>query len=118
MRWKGYSLKKEFSLKQKKITCEDASQNLMKSCLSFGGGLEGSNKEKKKKKMGRQQKKFCSEVWENCLKGLVKILWDPPCVTVLWKLSLSKGEFPLRGEVGWDRITYWLQRLLLPLRSS
>ena len=49
MRWKGYSLKKEFSLKQKKITCEDASQNLMKSCLSFGGGLEGSNKEEKKK---------------------------------------------------------------------
>ena len=28
-----------------KITCEEAFQNLLKSCLSFGGGLEGSNDE-------------------------------------------------------------------------
>ena len=34
------------------ITCEEASLNLLKSCLSFGGGLEGSNE----KKIGRQQK--------------------------------------------------------------
>ena len=29
----------------RKITCEEASRNLLKSCLSFGGGLQGSNEE-------------------------------------------------------------------------
>ena len=32
--------------------CKKDSQNLLKSCLSFGGHLESSNEEK----MGRQQK--------------------------------------------------------------
>ena len=48
-------------------------------------------------------------------------LWDSPYMMVVWKLSLSKGGSPLRGEVGWDRVAYWLQRfqwLLLPLLSS
>ena len=36
----------------KKITCEEASGTLSKSCLSFGGHLESSNEEK----MRRQQK--------------------------------------------------------------
>ena len=50
--------------------------------------------------------------------GLVKVLWDSSCVTVLQKWSLSKCGSLLRGEVGWDRFAYWLQRhqwLLLPL---
>ena len=45
------SSKRAFCLKRK-ITCEEAFQDLLKSCISFGGGLEGSIKEK----MGRQQK--------------------------------------------------------------
>ena len=32
--------KKEFSLKQKKITYEEAFQNLLKSCLFLRGSLE------------------------------------------------------------------------------
>ena len=43
-----------------------------------------------------------------------------PCLTVLWKLSLSKSGSLLRREVGWDRVAYWSQRcqwLLLPLLS-
>ena len=39
-------------LRNGKIICEEDSWNLLKSCLSFGGCLEGANKEK----MGRQQK--------------------------------------------------------------
>ena len=35
-----------------KIACVEAFQDLLKSCVSFGGSLEGSNEEK----MGRQQK--------------------------------------------------------------
>ena len=53
--------------------------------------------------------------------GLVKVLQDPPCVTIIWKLSLPKGEYLMRGEVSWDRVVYWLQRsqwLLLTLLSS
>ena len=30
----------------------------------------------------------------------MKVLWDSPCVTILWKLYLSKGGAFLRGEVG------------------
>ena len=44
-----YLQKREFSLR---ITCEETARNLLKSCLSFGESLEGSNQEK----MGRQQK--------------------------------------------------------------
>ena len=35
-----------------RITYEETARNLLKSCLSFGESLEGSNEEK----MGRQQK--------------------------------------------------------------
>ena len=45
-----------------------------------------------------------------CLRDLVKILRDSPHVTVLWKLSLSRGGSCLRGEVGWDRVAYWKTR--------
>ena len=58
----------------------------------------------------------CEASWD-----LVKILWDSPYVTILWKLSLSKGASILRGKVGWDKVAYWLQRckwLLLPFLSS
>ena len=44
-----YLQKREFSLR---ITYEETARHLLKSCLSFGESLEGSNEEK----MGRQQK--------------------------------------------------------------
>ena len=50
----GTISKKGNFLWNRKITCKEASWNLLKSCLSFGGGLEDSNEEKKT--MGRQQK--------------------------------------------------------------
>ena len=45
------SPKRKICLKQK-ITCKKAFQDLLKSCVSFRGDLEGSNEEK----LGRQQK--------------------------------------------------------------
>ena len=46
--------------------------------------------------------------WRNAVGGrLVKILWSSSCVTVLCKLSFSKGGPPLRGKVVWDSIVYW-----------
>ena len=67
----------------------------VKSCLSFGWGLEGSNG---KKWRGNKKKRFCSEMWGNAVwGGLVKILWASSYLTILWKLSLSKGSSLLRG---------------------
>ena len=43
---------KEGIIFETKIIFQEDSQNLLKSCLSFGGCFESSNKEK----MGRQQK--------------------------------------------------------------
>ena len=62
---------------RRKMQCEDAFQDLWKSCISFGGGLKVSNEEK----MGRQQKE--EVLWWNEGKhhlrkgggGLVKTLW-------------------------------------------
>ena len=65
-----------------------------------------------KQKLGDNKKKrFYSEIWQNAVwgrgeggGGIVKILWDSPCVrVVLWKLSLSKVASLLRGEVGWNK---------------
>ena len=39
----GAISKKGNFLWNRKITCEEASQNLLKFCLSFGGGLDSSN---------------------------------------------------------------------------
>ena len=76
----------------------------------------------KKKWRGNRKKKFFSEMLEMLLEdGLVKVMWDFPCGTIVWKLSLSKGESLLREEVDWHKFAYWLQRcqwLLLPLLSS
>ena len=36
----------------------------------------------------------------------MKVLWDYPCVMVLWKLFLAEVGYLLRGEVGWDRVAY------------
>ena len=41
-----------FLLRNRKILSKEHSQNILKSCLSFGEHLESSNEEK----MGRQQK--------------------------------------------------------------
>ena len=46
------SPKEETFFETKRITCEEISQDILKSCLSFAGVLEGSNEEK----MGRKQK--------------------------------------------------------------
>ena len=61
----GYLQKREF-FETEKVVCEGASQNLLKSCLSFRESLQGSNEEK----IGRQQnrkKRFCSEMWGNTI---------------------------------------------------
>ena len=44
------SRKEEMLFKMEKYSCQEAFQDLLKSCLSFGGGLEGPNEEK----MGRK----------------------------------------------------------------
>ena len=46
------NLQKENFVLRGKITDEESYQDLLKSFVSFGGGLEGSDEEK----MGRQQK--------------------------------------------------------------
>ena len=61
---------------------DEASHNLLKSCLPIAKSLKGSNKEKK----GRQQKRRgsvvkCSETPFDGERVLVKIVWDSPCVT-------------------------------------
>ena len=48
----GYHQKKKKFVSSGIVTCEEAFQDPSKSCVSSGGGLEGSNKEK----IGRQQK--------------------------------------------------------------
>ena len=85
-----------------KTTCEEASHKILKSYLSFGGDLEGSNE---KKWGGNRKKSFYSEILGSTVwGGLAKVPRDSPCATVLWKLSLSKNKSLLRGEVGWDMV--------------
>ena len=91
---------KENFLWNRKITCEKASQDLLKSWLSFEGGLEGSNE----KKMGKKQK-------EEVLK------WNTG------KRRLRVCENPVRFcpcDIGWEMVAYWSQNckwLLLSLLS-
>ena len=64
-------------------------------CRRFGG----SNKKMERE---QQKKRFYSETQGNAVcGGLMKILWNSPCVTVLWKLFLSRGVSLLVCEVGW-----------------
>ena len=99
---------KEGFLWNGKIRCKEASQDLLISWVYFGGGLEGSNREK----MGRKQKE--EVLYWNAGKRRLRARENPlefsPSVTVLWKLSLLKGEYLLRRKVGWDRVAYWSQR--------
>ena len=62
----------ELSFLKWKITCEVAFQNLLKSCVSFGGGLEGSSEEK----MWRQQKEelLYSEMCGNAIRDILTCL--------------------------------------------
>lgn len=76
----GSLQKRGFSLKWKN-NVEEASQDLLRSCLSLREGLDSINEEN----MGTKQKE------EVLYRGLVKILWDTPCVTVLWELALTRG---------------------------
>ena len=48
----GYFQKRELCLKWKNSMC-GTFQDLLKSCVSFGGGLEGSNEEKMGEATGR-----------------------------------------------------------------
>ena len=97
----GYLQKREFSLKPKNnlwggfLECIEI---LFMFWRVFGVLM-------KKKWGGNRKKRFYSEMQgNNVWGGLVKVLWDSPCVTILWELSLSKGGSLLRGEVGWDRV--------------
>ena len=80
----GYFQKRELCLKWKNSMC-GTFQDLYKSCVSFGGGLEGSNEEKMGEATeGRASRVKCREAlleWSG-EGGLVKILWDSPCVMV------------------------------------
>ena len=71
----------------REIMCEEACQHLLKSFISFGGGLDGCMQWKKKKKMGRQQKEEVLKwkVGKCCMRRrLVKILRNGPlCVTAV-----------------------------------
>ena len=94
-----------------KITFEGAFQNLLKSFLSPGGGLEGSNEENWE---DNRKKMFCSEIWENNVwEGLVKILWESPCViccvlgaifTGCIVVCLEKNE----EEIFWGWSRWWI----------
>ena len=65
----------------------------------------------KKNLKGNRKKRFYGEIWRNAVWGpLGKILWNSPCLTILWKLSLSKGESILRGKIEWDRVVSWSQK--------
>ena len=93
----GLFPKKEISLKQK--------NNLWGDILGSTADFDGSNK-----KWGGNQKKWNAEkcgMWDSEMQendfcgGLVKILWDAPCATVLWKLLLSRSGSLLICKVGW-----------------
>ena len=58
-------------------------QDLLKSFVSFGGGLEGFNEEKTEEVTeGRASRVKCREALLEWRGRLVKILWDSPCVMV------------------------------------
>ena len=91
------SPKKEIFLKQKKILWGGILESI-EILLIFSRRLEVLIK-----KMERQQKKrFYSETQGNAVwGGLMKILWNSPFVTVLWKLFLSRDVSLLVCEIGW-----------------
>ena len=101
-----------------KITCEEASRDLLISCLSFRGGFEGSNEEK----LGRQQKRRGSIL--RCGETLFEEdLWKFCGTRHVWRSSGNclYQKVPLENKVGWDRVAYCSQRcqcLLLLLLSS
>ena len=65
----------------------------------------------KKNWESNRNKMSYSKIWGNTVRGsLVKILWNSPCVTVLWKLLLLRSVSLWRVKVGWDRVAYWLER--------
>ena len=78
------SRKEEMLFKMEKYSCQEAFQDLLKSCLSFGGGLEGPNEEK----MGRKQKKEVLNVGKHRLGDCENPVGISLCMTVLWELPL------------------------------
>ena len=79
----GYFQKRELCLKWKNSMYGNF-QDLLKSCLSFGGGMEGSNEEKMGEATeGRASRVKCREAlleWRG--EGACEDLWDSPCVMV------------------------------------
>ena len=91
--------------------------NIKKIIWRFVMKKKKKKKKKEKKEGDSKKKRIYSKMWENAVwVGLIKILWDSPCVMVLWKLLA-----PVGSNFGWDRVAHLLQRcqwLLLPLLSS
>ena len=57
-------------LSNRKITCEETSWNLLKSCLPFRGSLEGSNEEQMvgwRGGGGNRKKRFYGKMWANAV---------------------------------------------------
>ena len=74
-----------------KIMCKEACQGVSKSCVLFEGGLEDSNEKNGEATEGRGSIVKCGETLFDW--GLVKMLWDSPCVTILQKLLKTSGEY-------------------------
>ena len=68
----------------KKITYEEAFQNLLKSYLFFRGSLESFKVKNYWKATNVGKDQFLESGGGRG--GLVKILWDSPCIRVIWKL--------------------------------
>ena len=87
--------KREFSLNQKNNVTR-----LFRIWWNLLYLLEGAWRVLMKQKQGcNRKKKFYNEKWGNIVwGGLVKVLQDSACITILWKLSLPKGGSLLRDE--------------------
>ena len=100
------------------ITCEEASLNLLKSCLSFG---EVWRVLMKKNWEATERRGSIVKFGKCCLTGACE---NPVGVSICdgpMEIVFVKRWSPMRGELGWDRVAYWLQRcqwLLLSLLSS
>ena len=91
---------KEFSLKRKNNVWGGFS-DFFEMLFYFWGVFESSNGEKRG---DNRRKGFYGEIWENTAwgwvrGGLVNILWDSPCMRVIWKLL---------NTFGWILMDAWL----------
>ena len=71
--------------------CNEACQGLSKSCVLFEGALENPNEKNGEATEGRGSiVKYGETLFDG---GLLKILWDSPCVTILQRLLKTSGEY-------------------------